>query len=271
MANDNTGRTLAVSVIGTGKTINAPSPTVTTTTAYYQEQTDPSYVSFGMPGDDTQNKTIDGMKSQKATDVKNIVLESLGGSSIHVVVNFHMLDSNDKIVCIPIYFGTAITVSYSVYRSKASVFNCGNNLIDGFAIGNKYVAGSIVKGVFRNDDFNGFLSKVKESLLAAIDITNLQSISDKKVVHSIMKDDLLTCDIILSYTSEYSGEVKNEIIYGANFMNNGQVASINDIITETTLSYIARSVKTMESSDEPSTMVSNTSTAVTATSLLFGE
>ena len=53
-------------------------------------------------------------------------------------------------------------------------------------------------------------------------------------------------------------------------MNNGQVASINDIITETTLSYIARSVKTMDDSNKPAIMIANNTSTTTATALLFG-
>lgn len=200
---------------------------------------------------------------------KGVIYESLGGSSTHVLINFHLINSDGDIVDIPVYFGTVITVSYSVYRNKASVFNMGNNLIDGFAIGNKYVAGSIIKGVFNNDDFNGLLNNIKNGLLS-IPVDKIASASNKKVVHSLMKDDLLSCDINIIYTNEYTGAVKSEVIYDATFINNGQVASINDIITETTLSYVARAVKTMESSDTPLGGMSNTSTIKTATDLLLG-
>ncbi len=200
---------------------------------------------------------------------KGVIYESLGGSSTHVLINFHLINSDGDTVDIPVYFGTVITVSYSVYRNKASVFNMGNNLIDGFAIGNKYVAGSIIKGVFNNDDFNGLLNNIKNGLLS-VPVDKIASASNKKVVHSLMKDDLLSCDINIIYTNEYTGAVKSEVIYDATFINNGQVASINDIITETTLSYVARAVKTMESSDTPLGGMSNTSTIKTATDLLLG-
>ena len=85
---------------------------------------------------------------KQSTNIKgpNSVIEygSYGGSSTHVYVDFHLLDSNDRIISVPIYMGSVITLSYSVYRSKQSVFNCGTNTIDGFAIGNKYVAGTLI-------------------------------------------------------------------------------------------------------------------------------
>lgn len=209
-------------------------------------------------------------KDNNSSTNKNFTYESLGGSSTHVLINFHLINEAGDIVDIPVYFGTVITVSYSVYRNKASVFNMGNNLIDGFAIGNKYVAGSIIKGVFNDDDFNGLLNNIKDGLLS-VPVDKVASSSNKKVIHSLMKDDLLSCDINIIYTNEYSGHAKSEVIYDATFINNGQVASINDIITETTLSYVGRSVKTMESSDTPLGGISNTGTTKTATDLLFGK
>lgn len=219
---------------------------------------------------DSSTGAIEGAaRDNNSSTSKGVIYESLGGSSTHVLINFHLINSDGDIVDIPVYFGTVITVSYSVYRNKASVFNMGNNLIDGFAIGNKYVAGSIIKGVFNNDDFNGLLNNIKNGLLS-VPVDKIASASNKKVVHSLMKDDLLSCDINIIYTNEYTGAVKSEVIYDATFINNGQVASINDIITETTLSYVARSVKTMESSDTPLGGISNTSTIKTATDLLLG-
>ena len=225
---------------------------------------------IGILTNSTSTAAIQGAaKDNNSSTSKGITYESLGGSSTHVLINFHLINSDGDIVDIPVYFGTVITVSYSVYRNKASVFNMGNNLIDGFAIGNKYVAGSIIKGVFNNDDFNGLLNNIKDGLLS-IPVDKIASASNKKVVHSLMKDDLLSCDINIIYTNEYTGAVKSEVIYDATFINNGQVASINDIITETTLSYVARAVKTMESSDTPLGGMSNTSTIKTATDLLLG-
>ncbi len=213
--------------------------------------------------------TINALTKNTPTN-KATIYETLGGSSTHIVINFHLLDSTNQLVDIPVYFGTAITISYSVYRSKQSVFNFGNNTIDGFAIGNKYVAGTLIKGVFNNDELNSTLATIKDGLITNFNPKELFDVRNNKMVHSIMKDDLLSCDINIIYTNEYSDHTKIEVIQDATFINNGQVASINDIITETTLSYVARSVKTMDDSQNGVSMAGSKSSIKSATDLLFG-
>lgn len=208
--------------------------------------------------------------SKQTEAVKASTYESIGGSSTHVVVNFHLLNSAGQIVEVPIYFGSVITISYSVYRSKQSVFNMGSKLIDGFAIGNKYVAGTLIKGVFADDELNTALDSIRNILIDNFKISDVSTMSNRNTVHSIMKDDILSCDINIIYTNEYSGISKMEIIHDATFINNGQVASVNDIITETTISYIARSVKSMHEANSSAKAIGNKGAITTATSLLLG-
>ena len=98
------------------------------------------------------------------SELKSTIYESVGGSS-HIVINFHLLNGPGQIVEVPIYFGEYDNNSYSVYRSKQSVFNMGSKLIDGFAIGNKYVAGTLIKGVFDNDELNSALNTIRNVLI----------------------------------------------------------------------------------------------------------
>ena len=206
--------------------------------------------------------------SSEKSELKSTIYESVGGSSTHIVINFHLLNGFGQIVEVPIYFGSMITISYSVYRSKQSVFNMGSKLIDGFAIGNKYVAGTLIKGVFDNDELNSALNTIRNILIDNFSISNPVSASNNNVIHSIMKDDILSCDINILYTNEYTGKIQMEVIHDATFINNGQVASINDIITETTISYIARSVKSMHEVSEQVKASGVINTITTATSLL---
>jgi len=206
--------------------------------------------------------------SSEKSELKSTIYESIGGSSTHIVINFHLLNGFGQIVEVPIYFGSMITISYSVYRSKQSVFNMGSKLIDGFAIGNKYVAGTLIKGVFDNDELNSALNTIRNVLIDNFSISNPVSASNNNVIHSIMKDDILSCDINILYTNEYTGKIQMEVIHDATFINNGQVASINDIITETTISYIARSVKSMHEVSEQVKASGAINTITTATSLL---
>lgn len=219
------------------------------------------------------------MNKEQTNDIKKgtgdgltpSILESIGGSSTHVVINFHLIAADGAVFDIPVYIGSMITISHSAYRSKASVYNCGSNLIDGFAIGNKYVAGTIIKGVFTDDDFNSVLNTIRDGIISGLDTSKITTLGSQKTISSLMKDDLMSCDINIIYTNEYTGVSKYEVIYDATFINSGQVASINDIITETTVSYIAKEIKTMDDISTPSAFASNKQHTRTATDLLLGK
>ena len=179
---------------------------------------------------------------------------SVGGSSTHVVLEFPFENGL-------LYMGSLVSLSYSTYRDKSPVFVCGATNIAGFAVGNRYVAGSMVLNVFLEDELSHFLSdKVKE--LYSKETTQypeIQTIS--KYMHSYAKDDLMYCDISIIFASEYHGESKIVKVRGATFVNNGQVMSVEDLTTENTLSYVAQSVSEQDDllGDKTSIGLSNSS------------
>ncbi|MDB4533401.1 hypothetical protein N9242_00915 [Vicingaceae bacterium] len=129
------------------------------------------------------------------------------------------------------------------------MFNCGSHLIDGFSIGNKYVAGSLITVMYEEDEFASFLEQIDidEST------TQFQNAIGIKEFHSYMKDDLIPFNIHCLFTNEYSGKTREIVVYDATFLNNGQVMSIDDIITESTLQYVARDISEQHSVGEVNT------------------
>ena len=81
---------------------------------------------------------------------------SVGGDATHIVFNFPGFGA--------LYIGSLLSLSYQVYRDKTPVYNLGNTNIDGFAIGKRYVAGSIIKTVFLDDDITNFLQIIADGL-----------------------------------------------------------------------------------------------------------
>lgn len=145
-----------------------------------------------------------------------------------------------------IWLGSVISISYSVYRNKKAVHSLGHKVISGFASGPRYVAGTIIKTMFLEDDLILGLQKLREELTKSGQYTDELAILNMAATpqsHSnLMLDDILSCDIVVLYMSEYQENMIKEVIAGATFINNGQVMSVNDMITETTISYIAQDV-----------------------------
>ena len=169
---------------------------------------------------------------------------SVGGSNTHVVLEFPSIKKY-------LYMGSLVTISYQVHRDKTPVFNCGSPLIDGFAIGNKYVAGSMVTTMYSQDELSNFIDEYgkyyngRDGILsrsAAVDARSYDGESHKPI-HTMMSDDLTSFNIHIIFANEYNGETRQINIYGANFLNNGRVMSIDDLVTETTYQYVARDIK----------------------------
>ena len=162
---------------------------------------------------------------------------SVGGSSTHILFNFPGHGA--------LYMGSLLSISYSTFKDKTPVYNLGSTNIDGFAMGKRYVAGSIIKTMFMNDDLRQFLLKIKSDIGLSGDIDSLYALTRDsfKTYHNLLIDDIIPFDIIIVLCSEYGDWSVSEVIYGATFINTGQVYSISDIISETTMSFVANDVR----------------------------
>nr|DAS92757.1 MAG TPA: nuclease-like protein [Caudoviricetes sp.] len=162
---------------------------------------------------------------------------SVGGDATHIIFNFPGYGY--------LHMGSLLSLSYQIFRDKVPVYNLGNTNIDGFAIGKRYVAGSIVKTSFLHDDLRQFLQDVASGIGVKEDVDSIYQLKleKQKTYHHLMMDDVLPFDIIILMTSEYGGYSVSEVIYGATLINSGQVHSIHDIITENTFSFVARDAR----------------------------
>jgi len=169
---------------------------------------------------------------------------AIGGVNTHILLEFSRETKHGPLL----YLGSVMSLSYSVYRDKTPVFNCGSHLIDGFSIANKYVAGSLMTIMYEYDEFAEFLSGIELENRFKDNISfEYQNVKGIKEFHTYMRDDLLPFNIHAIFTNEYSGETREVVIYDATFINNGQVMSIQDIITENTLQYVARDISEQHS------------------------
>lgn len=121
--------------------------------------------------------------------------------------------------------GELQTISYSVYRPTAPVFALGQINAKGVVRGVRTVAGSLIFTVF-----------------------------DRHVLYEVMKDhggginkgdELPAFDITINFLSEY-GQSSQLVIYGVHLISEGQTMSIEDMITENTMEFIAMDIDTME-------------------------
>ena len=147
-----------------------------------------------------------------------------------------------------------MSFSFSVYREKTPVFNIGENVIDGFSINKKYVAGTMVNALLGKDEIAEFINQYQkfakgQGLSKYQDLATYSTYKAKtesqqiKKFHTFMKDDLTQFNVDVLFTSEYTDDVSRITLYGCNFINNGQVMSVHDMISEYTMSFVARDMR----------------------------
>lgn len=137
--------------------------------------------------------------------------------------------------------GEIQTISYSVYRDKRGVNVLGRSAPKGFTRGFVTTAGTMIFTV------------LNERILHEIFSLSYNGSPNEVADLSLMRvDQLPPIDIFITFSNEY-GDKSRISIYGVEFMNEGQVMSVNDLITENSVNYVAQHLSPMRkvTSDRP--------------------
>lgn len=135
---------------------------------------------------------------------------------------------NNKLILL----GNLQTFSHSIHREKVPVRVLGRSYPKGFTSGGLLIAGSMIFIVF---DRAPFYDVIKE-------INYVKSSEDRYT--SPIPSQLPPLDLILLYNNEY-GHHSLMKLFGVEFVDEGQVTSINDLYSECTMSYVARDMDQM--------------------------
>ena len=123
------------------------------------------------------------------------------------------------------------SISISTFRKKDEVRACGSVYPKAFTRGPRSIAGSLVFTVFDQN----VLWEMMEAHASDFDANNATS---------AILDQLPPVDILIAFANEY-GSLSRMTIYGVEFVSEGQVMSIEDLLTENTVSYVARDLDPM--------------------------
>jgi hypothetical protein len=147
----------------------------------------------------------------------------------------------------PIVFGEIQTVSYSVYRPTSPVYSLGKINPGGVVRGQRTIAGSLIFTVFDRH----VLKSVIESLNFETNPNEYKDEYDFNVdelteMKSNMKtDEMPPFDINITFMNEH-GNSATLNIYGIYILTEGQTMSIEDMMTENTMQYIAMDIDLMD-------------------------
>lgn len=190
-------------------------------------------------------------------DLERFTFESLSGATSVVVFEFPRYGKEEGSYFL--VMNSIVSLSVSVHRAKIPVIPLGKNTVQGFALGNKTVAGSIIKTLTFDDEMDQVItyyktSAIKEKIQFLYDLgskgvdsssTSKYHITQKEF-DSVMRDDIVPFNIhtyALSEQTGHKGRILVNSIYGCTLINEGQIQSIENLITENTFSYIAKNAE----------------------------
>lgn len=202
---------------------------------------------------------------------------ALPGTSSKVILEFPNYNMTGKSAVIEL--DDVITVAFSSHRVKAPVTNLGQVTHDGYGLGTRLVAGSIIRSVFTVDNLTALQSKIYledaeniKNRLLGIDGQVPSGLPNKDRL-SIVQDDLTAFNIHIYSIAEtigYSGVPRErfDTIIGATIVNTGQVYSVEDLISESTVSFQAKAHRASTNITDYSRGYSNNEAFKTATQVL---
>jgi hypothetical protein len=164
-----------------------------------------------------------------------------------------------------IEIGALSGITFSVTREKAPIYTMGSPNPRSFSRGKRGIAGSLIFTVFdrpalytmldKNRDAGGqaqqqFFTRAHNALpgdtsyksRGIADVNDQGSSVVKKVPY--YADQIPPFDITITFVNEY-GQAAVRSIYGVELLNEGSGASMDDIVIEETMTYVARELGPM--------------------------
>lgn len=145
-----------------------------------------------------------------------------------------------------IELNTIQTLSYQAHNDRQAVRALGHTWPKGYTHGPRLVAGSIIFTMFREHPLTEVIDTYNQgnNPLADLGLSRFNHKSSARGQHydlvqsSAVPDQLPPLHISCLAVNEM-GNAASMTIYGVHFINDGQVMSIQDILTENTLSFVA--------------------------------
>jgi hypothetical protein len=131
-----------------------------------------------------------------------------------------------------VVLGNLQTISVQSHREKYPVRALGHAYAKGYTRGTRTIAGSMIFTLFDEHAFAQLIRSMGQS-------DHFKSIDEE--LSTLLPDQLPPIDITLAFANEY-GATSRMGIYGVEFLNDGATFSIEDLLSENVVNFVARDV-----------------------------
>jgi hypothetical protein len=154
------------------------------------------------------------------------VFNSFSGADIVATIDIPG-ESGPKVI------GELQTITYSIHREKSPVRALGFANAKGFTFGSRTIAGTLIFTVFNKHIMDRFRNNIMQN-----------GQKDWRTMGNFVTDELPPFNVTITFMNEF-GYVARMAIYGVTIIDEGQTMSIDDMITENVMSYMARDIELM--------------------------
>lgn len=129
------------------------------------------------------------------------------------------------------------TLSIQTHREKFPVRSMGTSYVKGYTRGPRTIAGSMIFTVFNEHALAGLIRAMSSKGSIYGEDSDLST---------LIADQLPPIDLTIIFANEY-GSLSQMGIYGVEFVNDSMTMSIEDLLTESVVNFVARDVDVMTS------------------------
>jgi hypothetical protein len=137
--------------------------------------------------------------------------------------------------------GELRTLTYSIHADDFPVRAVGKKRMLAVTSGPITIAGTLIFATFDRHVFR----QISDSLKKRYHVLGDDNYPGSSITSKILANDLPPFDITITFQNEY-GNASVEAIYGVHIVDEGKVMNIDDIMTETTMSYYALDILPMD-------------------------
>lgn len=167
--------------------------------------------------------------------------------------------------------GTLAGITWSITREKAPIYTMGSPNPRSFSRGKRGIAGSLIFTVFdrpslyemlashKDDETVQFYTRASNVMPGwdtdvALSHRGISPVGEQKVdvraAFPYYNDQIPPFDVTITFANEY-GQAAVRRIYGVELLNEGSGASMDDIVIEETMTFVARDVGPMYATGQP--------------------
>lgn len=167
---------------------------------------------------------------------------SYSGADIKAIVHFYDPGADPENQSRIKILGDLQTLTISTHREKFPVRALGHVGAKGYTRGPRTIGGTMIFTVFDKTILSELL--VQDHQLENASIDNIGALG------AVLIDQIPPFDITVMFANE-TGSMSKLVIFGVELINEGQSMSIEDLITENVVTYVARHIMPMESLLDP--------------------